>query len=256
MGKFKDFYSKNYKKMMLIPLLLLLISMASLFANYAKTGEFVNKDVSLTGGITASIYSKDSKTPLELKKILEKELNSDFSVRSLTEFGSDKRIGYVIEATNIEEVQLNNALRSNLEFNEEDYSIEVVGPGLGQAFYKQMVWAVAFAFVFMAIVVFITFRTLIPSLAVVLAALCDMFFVLGFINIFGIKLGTAGIAAILLLIGYSVDSDILLTTNVLKRKEEGDIFDRIISSMKTGLMMSVTSFAALIIACAQNQLSQ
>ena len=42
-----------------------------------------------------------------------------------------------------------------------------------------------------------------------------------------------GIAAFLLLIGYSIDSDILLTTKVLKRRM-GTLFERVKSAMKTG----------------------
>jgi len=63
----------------------------------------------------------------------------------------------------------------------------------------------------------------------------------------GIKLGTAGIVAFLLLIGYSVDTDILLTVRVLKRKE-GHYMDRIFSSIKTGLTMNLTTLAAVIVA--------
>ena len=50
-----------------------------------------------------------------------------------------------------------------------------------------------------------------------------------------------------MLIGYSVDTDILLTTRVLRSKE-GTVFDRVMSAMKTGMIMSTTSLAAVIVA--------
>ena len=54
-----------------------------------------------------------------------------------------------------------------------------------------------------------------------------------------------GIAALLMLIGYSVDTDILLTTKVLKRRKEGGTaFERTVKAAKTGLTMSLTSLAA------------
>ena len=65
--------------------------------------------------------------------------------------------------------------------------------------------------------------------------------------LFDIKLSTAGIAAILLLIGYSIDTDILLTTKLLKRRD-GSIFERLYESMKTGLTMTTTTIVALTIA--------
>jgi len=50
-----------------------------------------------------------------------------------------------------------------------------------------------------------------------------------------------------MLIGYSVDTDILLSTRVLKRKE-GSIMDRVYNAMRTGLTMSATTLSAVLVA--------
>ena len=97
---------------------------------------------------------------------------------------------------------------------------------------------------FMSIVVFFYFRLPIPSLAVILAGFSDLIGTLAIMNLTGIKLSTAGVAALLMLIGYSVDSDILLSARVLKRKE-GTVLDRVYSSVKTGLTMQATAIIAL-----------
>ena len=65
-------------------------------------------------------------------------------------------------------------------------------------------------------------------------------------SIFSIPLSTATIAALLMLIGYSVDTDIMLTTRVLKRKSEG-LDERIKDAMKTGITMSVTTIVAMMV---------
>ena len=96
----------------------------------------------------------------------------------------------------------------------------------------------------MGLVVLLYFRTIIPSLAVILAAFSDIVVTLAIFNLTGIKLSTAGIAAFLMLIGYSVDTDILLSTRLLKRKE-GTIMDRVYGAMKTGLTMSTTTLVAI-----------
>ena len=49
-----------------------------------------------------------------------------------------------------------------------------------------------------------------------------------------------------MLIGYSVDTDILLSTRVLKRTE-GTVFERILGAMRTGLIMSGTTITAFIV---------
>jgi preprotein translocase subunit SecF len=123
------------------------------------------------------------------------------------------------------------------------YSVEVMGPSLGQSFFKQTLIAVALAFLFMSIVVFVTFRNLLPSSFVILCAVSDIISTIAAIDVLGVKLSTAGVAALLMLIGYSVDTDILLTTKVLKRKE-GTIFHRTVDTMRTGLLMSLTAFGA------------
>ena len=50
-----------------------------------------------------------------------------------------------------------------------------------------------------------------------------------------------------MLIGYSVDTDILLSTRLLKRRE-GTEMERIYGAMKTGLTMAITTIIAVTIA--------
>ena len=50
-----------------------------------------------------------------------------------------------------------------------------------------------------------------------------------------------------MLIGYSVDTDILLTSRVLKSKS-GTIFERVRSAMRTGLTMTMTALIAVLVA--------
>lgn len=99
------------------------------------------------------------------------------------------------------------------------------------------------------LLIYLYIRYSIPSFAVVLCAFSDIIFTLAVVNILGIKIGTAGIAAFLMLIGYSVDTDILLSTRVLKRTG-GTVLDRTIGAAKTGLMMSATTIIAVAIALA------
>jgi preprotein translocase subunit SecF len=63
----------------------------------------------------------------------------------------------------------------------------------------------------------------------------------------GLKLNIAGVGAFLMLVGYSIDTDILLSVRVLKRKE-GTVFERMIDAMKTGMMMSVSALIAVLTA--------
>ncbi len=244
-GKVRDIYYKNHKKLFILPVILVVIALILLGTSYVTTGDFIDKDVSLKGGSSATIYSSESFDDLE-DTLEENYPEYDFSVRELDEFGTGLQMGIVVETGEIEPDELQNILEevTGLELTSENFSVEFVGSSLGESFYKQMLFAILLAFLFMALVVFITFRMFIPSIIVVFAAFGDMVCTLAFLSFFNFQLSTAGIAAILLLIGYSIDTDILLTTKVLKRKE-GSIFDRLYSGMKTGLTMTVTTFVAL-----------
>lgn len=242
----KDFYLKHYKKLFAIPVLLLVVGFVIIFNTYQKTGDIFYKDVTLQGGVSATIHT-ENEFP-QLKSMLLKELtNSDITVRKLSEFGTDRQLGLLVEATNVNDDELRAALAktTNIELNNENYSSEQTGATLGESFYKQMLLAMVLAFLFMAIVVFISFRTLVPSAAVVFSAFTDIFMTVAMMDLIGLKLSTAGIAALLMLIGYSVDTDILLTTKALRRKEEGGLFERMFDGMKTGLTMTATTIVAV-----------
>ena len=118
---------------------------------------------------------------------------------------------------------------------------------MSESFYKQLLVAISVAFFLMAIVVFIIFRTIAPSAAVIFSAFADILMTLATVNIIGFKISSAGIVAFLMLIGYSVDTDILLTSRVLKRSE-GTLNERIYSAFKTGMTMTLTAVFSILAA--------
>lgn len=239
-----DFYVKHNKKLVVIPIAIIILSLAIVLNNYIQTGDVVDKDVTLKGGVTATVYTKLSIEDLEAT--LSSKFGTEILVRKLAEFGTEEQIGVIVEASDVKAAELKPVLEETLgiELTEDNYSVEETGGSLGEAFYRQMLTAILISFILMSIVVFIAFRSVVPSLAVVLSAFADMLAAVAFINLADIKLSTSGIAAILLLIGYSIDTDILLTTKVLKRRE-GTIMERIFSSMATGLTMTFTTIVAL-----------
>jgi preprotein translocase subunit SecF len=95
----------------------------------------------------------------------------------------------------------------------------------------------------MAIIVFLVFKTVVPSIAVVLAALSNIIITATLMNVVGLTLSLGTTAALLMLIGYSVDSDILLTTRVLKRK--GKFSEKIQGAFRTGFTMTSTTISAV-----------
>jgi len=239
----KDIYVKKYKLLMIIPFLLLVLAFAQIIGQYAVTGDFVNRGISLQGGVSVTIPEGTADV-----FILQEALSSAFPEGDILVRKFAQAKGIVVDASDVASEALVSEIKNQLgELSQEEYSVEEIGSSLGASFFRETFFAIILAFIFMGIIVFITFRTFIPSIAVILAAFSDIVVTLAIFNLTGMKLSTAGIAAFLMLIGYSVDTDILLSTHLLKRKHTG-LMDRLKSAFKTGIMMSVTTIAAITVA--------
>ena len=243
---FTVWYNKNYKLLLIIPIILLVLSLTQLGYTFYTTGDFIERDITLTGGTSITVFVEQEINISQLSDFLNGKID-DFIIRELSDFRSGKQIAIVIDTiSELDEIKpiLEDFLK--FEIDSENSSIESTGSSLGESFYKQLIYAIIISFILMAIIVFIIFRTFIPSFAIVLSAFADIIMTLAFINILGIKISSAGITAILMLIGYSVDSDIMLTTRLLKR--HGDINKNLFGAFKTGITMTLTSIIAITVA--------
>ena len=70
--------------------------------------------------------------------------------------------------------------------------------------------------------------------------------ILGLMSILGIELSAGAIGAMLMMIGYSTDSDILLATNIIKRRE-GTLEERMKRAIKSEITMGVAAFVAFFV---------
>jgi preprotein translocase subunit SecF len=242
---FGKLHDKYYKILLVLPAVLILLSLIFLVNFYSQNGDIIKKDVSLTGGTTITISQEVNLQ--ELEEFLSSRLE-DFSVRGVSDLRTGEQIAFVVQTTadvNTTKTLLEDHL--GYELSDENSSIEFTGSSLSSAFYLQLRFAIILSFILMAIVVFIIFRTFVPSLAVVLSAFADITMTLALVDILGWKISSAGIVAFLMLIGYSVDTDIMLTSRLLKRREES-INSRLYSAFKTGITMTLTSIAAIVAA--------
>ena len=223
---------ENHKILIAIPIILALLSLVLIGVHGLEQG------VDLKGGSQAELQLLGSVTPSELEDTLDAKLNTN-NIK-VTNNGNNK---VTVELEN----NINSStFTSALDGKAKVISYNEIGPVLSEEAMGQIYIAMLFAFLFMAITVFIVFREPVPSVAIILAALCDILIALGGMSIFKIPLSIASVGALLMLIGYSVDTDILLTTRLLKRRE-GTVEERAKNAMYTGLTMSFAAIAAMAI---------
>jgi preprotein translocase subunit SecF len=122
------------------------------------------------------------------------------------------------------------------------YSYTFVTPTLSRFFLSQVRLIIIVAFILVSIAVFFIFRSFVPSLAIIFGAGNDMIIALGAMGLFKIPLGIASLGGLLMLIGYSIDTEILTSIRILKR-HEGTPEERAYHAMKTGLTMTTTAIA-------------
>lgn len=243
----KNWHDKHYKLLLVIPAIILLFSFVYLGIFYVNNDHsFIKKDISLQGGTSITIYDNIDAT--ELESYLQGKLD-DLSIREIYDLITREQKAITIETTT-EAHATKDILEGYLGYeliSGDNSDIISTGSSFGQSFYKQLLIGILIAFLFMAIVVFILFRTLVPSSAVILSAFADIIMTLTLVNMLGIKMSGAGIIALIMLIGYSVDTDILLTNRILKTRE-GTLNERIFGAFKTGMTMTLTSLFAMGIA--------
>ncbi|EMA52205.1 MULTISPECIES: protein translocase subunit SecF [Halococcus] len=213
-----------------IPLAVLALALVVLAGWYVVTGAPVTPGIAFTGGSEIQIVTDDSQAAIEDAFATEPE-----SVRAVRGEGS-----YIVTFQSTD----TDAIRASADqAGYEVESIQGTSATFGSRTQQLGLLGLGAAFVGMALLVFAMFRTFIPSVAVVLSAFSDMVIPLALMNVFGIKLSLGTVAALLMLIGYSVDSDILLNNHILRRR--GDFYESTYRAMRTGVTMTLTSLSAM-----------
>jgi preprotein translocase subunit SecF len=228
------------KTLLAIPIIMLVLAAGLLFFNFTQTGEWFQRSIDLRGGTLLSIRTDSPHDPSEIEAILSEEFGQAV-VRELRSFSG---FGLTIQVeSGVDPDQVKSRLES-LGVDTADTSIETVGPTLGESFWVQAQVGMIMAFILMGIIVFIIFRTFVPSTAVMLAAVSDIIVTLALMQVLSIELSLASFAALLMLIGYSIDTDILLTTRII-RTQEDTLGARTWGAFKTGMTMTLTTLGVL-----------
>jgi len=220
------------RQMVMIPMVILILSLAILGFNMATTGMPVRPGIDFSGGTAVTLFTTDTPGQLEQK----------FQGYPLLSIGEGVNNGKYLKFGPMDDASL-QALASLIGAEYPDAKIDQIGASFGKTLQEQALIALIISFTGMAIVVFLAFRTLVPAVAVIFCAFTDIAMTAAGMSLVGIDLSLPTVAALLMLIGYSVDSDILLTMRVLKR--QGKLEEKLSGAFQTGIIMTTTTLAAV-----------
>ena len=245
------FHDTHYRTLLFIPLVLALLSVGSIAYLYLTTGDFLYRGISIKGGTsyTFSVTSVVDVASVE-ESLAGRFPDEEFTVREIGQSGQVSHLMVETSLTGASEADLVSAVGGlvGTAFTSKDYAVEEVGSSMGENFFEELAKTLLFAFLLMGAVVLFYFRTPFVSLTVIVSALFDLIITLGVINLLQVKLSTAGVAAFLMLLGYSIDTNALLTARVLKRPAGATVFSAIVDAFRTGMTMIAAGLSATVIA--------
>ncbi|WP_276299049.1 protein translocase subunit SecF [Halorussus lipolyticus] len=233
-----DYTQYTNRQLVAIPLAVLAVALLVIIGWYVFTGAPVRLGMEFTGGTELRVQTSTS--PSEIPAAF----SSEATVTPVQTAQNTYIVTFGPEAQSIAQ-QARNNLQPAQGQSQADIvkSVQGTSASFGESTQRLALMGVGLAFVGMSVLVFLMFRTFVPSIAVVISAFSDIMIPVAVMNLVGIPLSLGTVAALLMLIGYSVDSDILLNNHILRRS--GGFYESTHRAMRTGVTMTVTSLSAM-----------
>ncbi len=269
---FEEIYRKHHKKLLLIPAVLLVI-----YVILAFVAPGLKYGMDFRGGILITFNSPQPFNAQQLEKAIRQATGvTEVHVIPTITFQNGKELhGGIVEVVYPENMgstykdETNGAAlvagqpsQPSIEAYKEqiisiikkqvpnisNVTVRTVAPSLGRTFWHLAANMAIWAVILLTLTVFVFFRAGTPTAIMIGSAIFDMLGMLALMALFNIPLSMNTIVILLMMVGYSIDTDILLSTHLLKRtkKEEGDVFARAARAASTGIHMSGTTLTAML----------
>jgi len=236
MGYYEKVFSKvDYRILIVItPLIGLLLIPAAMN---------IQLGIDFTGGTELQILTERGLTDSQLRSALS-ACGSDMSI-NIQEL--DGKTSVVVRTKDEMTKECVDSSLAGIGFTDEELTRvlpSLFKPELGRILIERGTNVIIIAGILMSIIVFLAFRSPVSSIAVIQAAVFDILIALGLLSLIGFELNLAGVAGLLMLIGYSIDTDIMLTSKILKQTTKS-FEERANQAFVTGITMTGTTLAAM-----------
>ena len=198
-GKKEFDFIKNRKIAYIIPVIIILVGLISIIFQGFNLG------IDFAGGTLLQIKFDKSVSTTEVRNVLREFNLSQSTIQKLSENEFVIRIGKIDSEQRME---ILTAFKENLT-DLEVLRVETVGPVIGENLKKLAFYALLFAFI--GIILYITIRFEFKFSIVSILALChDCLIVLGIFSLMQKEITISIIAAVLTIIGYSINNTIVI----------------------------------------------
>ena len=239
-------FNKHYNKFNVLSITLVIISLLFLIFKGLNFG------IDFKGGTLIELRSTDNKINISSLRDNLNQMNlGDVSVKN---FGNETDFLVKFENNDnknvIEEikVKLEESFGNNFDFRR----VENVGPKVSSELLRSGVIAISIALALMLIYIWIRFEWQF-SLGAILALFHDVIVTLGLFSLFGLEINLSIIAAVLTIVGYSMNDTVVIFDRVrenLKKYSDIKIYEltniSINETLSRTLITSVTTLLALL----------
>ncbi len=215
----------------------------------------LNFGIDFKGGILLEVRAKDNISISDIRSkvsnlnigeisIQEFGLKSDYLIRVERQLGPDSAQQTAVDLL---KGALNNAYNENIEYRRLEY----VGPTVSKDLITDGIMAIIFAII--AMLAYIWFRFEFPfAIGAIVALLHDIILTLGVFSILGLEFNLSTVAAILLIIGYSMNDTVVVYDRIrenlrkFKKMELRELLDKSINeTLSRTINTTITTMLAL-----------
>ena len=212
--------------------------------------EAAQRHADITDNLTINGSYLSKKLDFFIDDKLTSSLNIGISLKgsvttqiSISGSGSGATRKEAIKSAELEMKKLQTILiTGSLPFKLEIVKIDKISPNLGEQFSKQIMIAGIFAIIAVSLIVFIRYRKIKVSFALVTVSLSEVLIILGVASLIGWNLDLPSIAGIIAAIGTGIDSQLIILD------EARDKFESIKERIKKALFIIATAFATTFVA--------
>ena len=191
----------------------------------------LNLGIDFSGGILIETKFQDQVELSNLRNLLDKKELGEITLQN---FDNQNFMIKVSQSRNSDQNQIIKQIKIILDsnFNNVQYrKTDFVGPQIGSELIKKGLMALLLAFCFIMIYIWIRFDWQF-GIGAIIALIHDAILVLGFFSITGLEFNSTSIAAILTVIGYSINDSVV-------------IYDRIRENLRKFKMMNISELLNL-----------
>ena len=240
------YFNKHYNKFNLLSILLVIGSL------FFLTFKGLNFGIDFKGGTLIELRSSDQK--INVSSLRDKLSQMNLGDVSVKNFGNETDFLIKFENNNDKKIiqKIKNNLENSFGNNFNFRRVENVGPKVSAELLKSGVIAISVALALMLIYIWIRFEWQF-SLGAILALFHDVIVTLGLFSLLGLEINLSIIAAILTIVGYSMNDTVVIFDRVrenLRKYSDIKIYEltniSINETLSRTLITSITTLLALL----------